>query len=170
MSILLIMLILKWKRKLPLKKSIIKFVPKISKFKRMRKDTLKKIQYKKTACKLNYGLFGIKLLKNGRLTVKQLELARQKISKYIKKKERMWIRTRANKPLTNKPQGIRMGKGKGDIKQWVACVKAGDILFELSLMSEKQAFAILIPILKKLPLPAKIVSNKFSSWWKLEHY
>ncbi len=164
------MLIKKWKRRLTIKKAVIKFVPKIIKFKRMRKDTLKNIQYKKTACKLNYGWFGIKLLKNGRLTVKQLENSRQKISKYITKKERIWIRTRANKPLTMKPQGIRMGKGKGDIKEWVACVKAGDILFEVNIMTEKKAFSILLPILNKLPLPAVIVKNKNISWWQLENY
>ena len=141
-------------------KKKIKLIPTQTKFKRIRKMRVKKIQYKRTASDLNHGLYGIKLLNNGRLSTKQIETIRQKLSKHIKKKETLYCRTRANHPQTFKEPGLRMGKGKGDVKQWVSRVKAGDVLFELSMMTRDRAKLILLPVLKSIGIPAVVIHKK----------
>ena len=89
--------------------------PKKTKFKKFRKSRIKNIETKKTAYTLYYGIYGLKVLKNCRFNAQQLEATRRMISRYIRKKEHLWIRAWPDLPVTAKPKEIRMGKGKGNV-------------------------------------------------------
>ena len=119
--------------------------PKKTKFKRLHKGTLNKCRYKKSAITTTQGVFGLKVLKSVRLNSKQLEQVRRKIISVRKKKEKqkIWFRCIPDIPVTAKPLGIRMGKGKGNIKYWTSRVPAGKIVFQLNIMKKKKAFKAL---------------------------
>jgi large subunit ribosomal protein L16 len=135
------------------------WTPNKTKFKRLQKGIIKPIEFKKTSTNIYFGYFGLKALKNGRITAKQLEAARRMISKHIRKKEKLWIRNLPDIPVTAKPNEIRMGKGKGAVSYWVTRIKAGQILFELSRMSVQKAILILKSASKKLPIPTIFTSR-----------
>jgi large subunit ribosomal protein L16 len=142
------------------KKKKVKNIPKNSKFKRLHKGFISSIEYKKSIINLYYGVFGLKVLKRCRLSIKQLNAAKQKIIKAIKKKEKLWIRGFTDIPVTKKPNEMRMGKGKGSVEYWILRVKAGCSLFELSNMSKKRAFMLLSDAAKKLPSPTVFIYHK----------
>lgn len=151
---------MKTKNKQTKKKKVqVKNLPKNSKFKRLHKGMITSIEYKKSANRLYYGVYGLQILKNGRLTVKQLNAAKQKITRVIRKKEKLWIRGFTDIPVTQKPNEIRMGKGKGSLAYWILRVKSGSILFELSHMSRKKAFILLRSAANKLPVPSIFVKH-----------
>lgn len=137
--------------------------PKKTKFKRLHKGTLKKCRYKKSCVTTTQGVFGLKVLKSVRLNSKQLEQVRRKIISVRKKKEKqkIWFRCIPDIPVTAKPLGIRMGKGKGNIKYWTARVPAGKIVFQLNMMKKKKAFKALRLAKKILPMPTKTYMNKY---------
>ena len=134
------------------------WIPKKTKFKKLHKGTVNAINYKPTSTRILFGLYGIKLLKSGRLKTKQLEAARRIISRFIRKKEKVWIRSLTNIQVTAKPNEIRMGKGKGSVEEWVLRASAGKILFELSHMPRAKAFNIFNAVAKRLPLPIALIT------------
>lgn len=140
------------------KKTVLK--PKRTKFKKLQKGYLKITEWKKSATKLYYGAYGLKLLKPCRLDTKQLEAARRLISRHLTKYEYLWIRATTDIPVSAKPNEVRMGKGKGNIDYWVARLKAGHILFELTSMLPKKAYSLLITAAKKLPVPCAFIHYK----------
>jgi len=142
------------------KKKIIIIKPKRTKFKKLQKGYLKMVEWKKSATRLYYGIYGIKLLKPCRLNIKQLEATRRLISRHLTKYEFLWIRSATDIPVTSKPNEVRMGKGKGNIDYWVARFKAGHVLFELTSMLPKKAYSLLIAAAKKLPVPCVFITNK----------
>ena len=81
---------------------------------------------------LAFGEFGIQTLDLGKLKSNQIEAARIAINRYLKRKGKVWIRIFPQKPITRKPAETRMGKGKGSVEYWVAVVRPGNVLFELS--------------------------------------
>lgn len=94
---------------------------------------------------IQFGTFGIKAITRGRITARQIESARKVITKFIKKQGKIWIRIFPDKPITQKPLEVRMGKGKGNVEYWVALVKPGQVLYEVSGLSElesRQAFKL----------------------------
>ena len=99
------------------------------KYKKTRKGKLKKLSYKPNY--LNFGTFGLKALEPGILNGKQIEAARRAITRKIKRKGKVWIRVFPNIPVTKKPTGSRMGKGKGSVSHWITKIKGGSILFEI---------------------------------------
>src|SRR5687767_7741820 len=82
--------------------------------------------------KLNFGDFGLKTLESGWITNRQIEAARIAMTRHIKRGGKIWIRMFPDKPITRKPAETRMGKGKGAPDHWVAVVKPGRMIFELS--------------------------------------
>lgn len=134
-------------------------LPQNTKYKKQQKGHLGSIERKKSATRLYYGIFGLKILKQCRLSRKQLEATRKQISKSLRKKEKLWIRTLPDIPVTSKPKEIRMGKGKGAVAYWVIKVKAGQTLFELSSMGYQKAKIILLSAAKKLAVPCAFVSQ-----------
>jgi large subunit ribosomal protein L16 len=88
---------------------------------------------------LNFGDYGLQALEPGWVTARQIEAARRTLVRYMKRRGKVWIRIFPDKPVTHKPAETRMGKGKGSVDHWVAVVKPGRILFELSGLPEDAA-------------------------------
>src|SRR6188472_3972507 len=81
--------------------------------------------------KVSFGEFGLKSSEHGRSTSRQIEAARRAMSRHIKRGGKIWIRIFPDKPITQKPLEVRMGKGKGNVEYWVAQIQPGKILFEM---------------------------------------
>ena len=75
--------------------------------------------------KVSFGEFGLKASGRGRLTARQIEAARRAMTRHIKRGGKIWIRVFPDKPITNKPLEVRMGKGKGNVEYWVALIQPG---------------------------------------------
>jgi large subunit ribosomal protein L16 len=88
---------------------------------------------------VTFGEYGLQALEPGWVTARQIEAARRSLVRYMKRRGKVWIRIFPDKPVTQKPAETRMGKGKGAVDHWVAVVKPGRILFELSGLSEEAA-------------------------------
>lgn len=129
--------------------------PRYVKYKKTRKGKLQKLEYKSNY--LTFGTIGLKTIESGILNFRQIEAARQAISRKIKRKGKIWIKIFPFISITSKPIGTRMGKGKGSISHWGAKVKGGTVLFEVSGVN----LSIVIKALKtggaKLPVKTKIV-------------
>jgi large subunit ribosomal protein L16 len=88
---------------------------------------------------VTFGDFGLQALEPGWVTARQIEAARRTLVRFMKRRGKVWIRIFPDKPVTQKPAETRMGKGKGSVDHWVAVVKPGRILFELSGLPEEAA-------------------------------
>ena len=128
--------------------------PKQIKFKKTKKGKLKKLEFK--ANKLVFGTIGLKAAESGIISYKQLEAARQAITRKIKRKGKVWIRIFPDLPITSKPTGIRMGKGKGQFSHWGARVSGGTTLFEICGVNAFIAKTALTTGGAKLPVKTKI--------------
>lgn len=128
--------------------------PKKIKYKKTRKGKLGKFEHK--ASSLNFGTIGLKAAESGILTVKQIEAARQAIARKVKRKGKIWIRVFPYLPVTSKPTGVRMGKGKGQISHWGARVKGGTVLFEICGVNFSTVFTAFKTGGAKLPIKTKI--------------
>jgi large subunit ribosomal protein L16 len=92
---------------------------------------------------LNFGDFGLFAKEFGWVTANQIEAARVSITRSVKKGGKLWIRIFPDKPISKKPLEVKMGKGKGNPEQWVAVVKPGRVLFELTGLARPEAMEIL---------------------------
>jgi len=109
---------------------------------------------------VSFGEYGMQAQEPAWLTSRQIEAARVAMTRHIKRGGKVWIRIFPSKPVTAKPAETRMGKGKGAPEDWVAVIKPGRILFELSGVSEdlaKEAFRLAS---QKLPIKTKFVSRR----------
>ena len=113
----------------------------------------------KGGTELSYGDFGIQALEPGWLTARQIEAARIAMTRRIKRGGRVWITVFPDKPVTKKPAETRMGSGKGSPEFWVAVVKPGRILFELSYPSAETAREALELAVQKLPIKARVIAR-----------
>ena len=109
---------------------------------------------------LAFGEYGIQALEPGWLTARQIEAARIAMTRAIKRGGKVWINIFPDKPVTQKPAETRMGSGKGNPEYWVAVVKPGRILFELSYPDEATAKAALERAIQKLPIKARFVRRE----------
>ncbi len=107
--------------------------------------------------KLSFGSFGIKALESTWITARQIEAARQAVTRYMKREGQIWIRIFPDKPVTKKPAEVRMGKGKGAPELWVARVTPGRILFEAEGVPHDVAKEALRLAAQKLPIATKFV-------------
>ena len=130
--------------------------PKKTKYKKTKKGKLNNLEYRTN--KLQFGTVGLKAVNSAMVTARQIEASRQAISRKIKKKGKLWIRTFPDIPITSKSVAARMGKGKGAISHWGARVKGGSIIFEICGVKD---FNIVKNALRtggaKLPLKTKII-------------
>ena len=111
----------------------------------------------KRGATLAFGTFGLKALDSVWLTNRQIESARQAMTRHMKREGNVWIRIFPDKPITAKPAEVRMGKGKGNPEGWAAIIKPGRILFEadgVPVQVAKEAFALAA---QKLPIQTKFV-------------
>ncbi len=109
------------------------------------------------ATELDFGDFGLRALEAGWVTNRQIEAGRIAVSRGMKKGGKMWIRIFPDKPLTSKPAEVRMGSGKGAPDKWVANVRAGRILFELTGVTKETAMEALSSAAAKLPVKSEII-------------
>ncbi len=109
--------------------------------------------------KLSFGSFGLKVMKFGRLTSNELEAARKVTSRYATKSGKVWIRVFPDRPFTQKPPEVKLGKGKGDPVGFVVEVKPGRILFEIDGVDDKIAHEALRKAGTKISVKTKIVSR-----------
>ena len=109
--------------------------------------------------KIVYGEYGIVALEPKWVSSRQIEAARIAMTRYIKRGGKVWIKIFPEKPVTQKPMGVRMGKGKGSVEYWVAVVKPGRVMFEIAGVPEEVAREALRLAMHKLPLRCKIVSR-----------
>jgi len=129
--------------------------PKRTKYRKQQKGRIKGIAYKGGT--VAFGSFGLKATTGGRLTNRQIESARIAMTRYMKREGQVWIRIFPDKPITKKPQEVRMGKGKGAVDHWVAIVKPGRIMFEIEGVPQDVAMEALRLAAQKLPLLTKVV-------------
>ena len=106
-----------------------------------------------------FGEYGIQALEPGWITARQIEAARIAMTRHVRRGGTVWIRVFPDKPVTQKPAETRMGSGKGNPEFWVAVVKPGRILFELSFPSEQTAKEAMERAIQKLPIKARFVSR-----------
>ena len=106
---------------------------------------------------VSFGSYGLKALEGIWLTNRQLEAARQALTRHMKREGNVWIRVFPDKPITKKPQEVRMGKGKGNPEYWAAVVEPGRILFEADGVSEQVAKEALLLAAQKLPIKTKFI-------------
>ena len=102
--------------------------------------------------KVSFGEFGLKAVDRGRLTARQIEAARRAMTRYIKRGGRIWIRIFPDKPISQKPAEVRMGKGKGSVEYWVAEIQPGKVLYEMGGVQEHVAREAFRLAAAKLPL------------------
>jgi large subunit ribosomal protein L16 len=108
---------------------------------------------------ISFGDYGLKAVQCGYMTAQQIEAARIAINRTVKRGGKMWIRIFPDKPLTKKPAETRMGKGKGSPEQWVAVIRPGRILYELTGVDEALAVKALTLAGNKLPFATKVISR-----------
>jgi large subunit ribosomal protein L16 len=109
---------------------------------------------------ISFGSYGIKALQFGWITGRQIEAARQAVTRHMKREGQIWIRIFPDKPLTKKPAEVRMGKGKGAPELFVAAVKPGRILFEADGVSLEIAKEALRLAAQKLPMTTKFILRR----------
>lgn len=128
--------------------------PKQIKFKKTKKGKLVKLEFK--ANQLTFGTIGLKASESGIINSRQIEAARQSIARKTKRKAKIWIKIFPDLPITSKPTGVRMGKGKGQLSHWGARVRAGSVLFEVCGINYKIIINALQTAGAKLPIKTKI--------------
>ncbi|MFO8129468.1 MAG: 50S ribosomal protein L16 [Bacteroidales bacterium] len=132
--------------------------PKKTKYRKQQKGKMKGNSQR--GHELAFGSFGIKTLESCWITGRQIEAARQAVTRYMKREGQIWIRIFPDKPVTKKPAEVRMGKGKGAPEYFVAPVTPGRIIFEadgVPLDIAKEAMRLAA---QKLPVPTKFVVRK----------
>ena len=132
-------------------------MPKKIKFRKMQKGRMNGKAYSGDA--VSFGEFALKALEPGWLSSSQIESARIAITRHAKRGCKVWIRIFPDKPITKKPAETRMGKGKGAPEYWVAVVKPGRILYEMSGVTESIAKEAMRLASHKLPVATKFVKR-----------
>ncbi len=110
--------------------------------------------------KVTFGEYGLQALEPAWVTARQIEAARRAIVRHVRRRGKYWIRIFPDKPVTARPAETRMGKGKGAVDHWVAVVKPGRIMFELSGVSEEMAREAMRLAAHKLPIKCQFVRRE----------
>lgn len=132
-------------------------MPKKVKFRKMQKGRMNGKAY--SGSTVSFGDFALKALEPGWVSSSQIEAARIAITRHAKRGCKVWIRVFPDKPITKKPAETRMGKGKGAPEYWVAVVKPGRILYEMSGVSEAVAKEAMRLASHKLPVATKFIKR-----------
>jgi large subunit ribosomal protein L16 len=132
--------------------------PRKTKFRKQQKGRMKGNAQR--GHQLSFGSFGIKTLEEGWLTSRQIEAARQAVTRYMKREGQIWIKIFPDKPVTKKPAEVRMGKGKGAPELFVARITPGRILFEAEGVPVAVAKEAMRLAAQKLPVTTKFVVRR----------
>ena len=133
-------------------------LPKRVKYRRVHRGRMTGKAYRGN--KIAYGDFGLVALEPAWITANQIEAARIAMTRYTKRGGQVWIKIFPDKPVTSKPLGTRMGKGKGAPEYWLAVVKPGRVMFEINGVSEEVAREALRLAAHKLPIKTKFVKKE----------
>lgn len=133
-------------------------MPKKVKFRKMQKGRMVGKAYR--GSEISFGEYGLKAMEPGWVSSRQIEAARIAITRHVKRGCKVWIRIFPDKPITKKPAETRMGKGKGSPEYWVAVVKSGRVMYEMSGVTEEVAKAALRLASHKLPIATKFVKRE----------
>ena len=132
--------------------------PKRTKHRKAQKGRIRNVAKRGTT--LSFGTFGLKAMEPIWLTNRQIEAARQAMTRAMKREGNVWIRVFPDKPITRKPAEVRMGKGKGNPEYWAAVVEPGRILFEADGVSEQVAKDAFLLAAAKLPIKTKFITRR----------
>ncbi|NVK10526.1 MAG: 50S ribosomal protein L16 [Gammaproteobacteria bacterium] len=132
--------------------------PKRTKFRKMMKGRNRGLALR--GSKVSFGEFGLKSTGRGRITARQIEAARRAMTRRIKRGGKIWIRVFPDKPITNKPLEVRMGKGKGSVEYWVAQIQPGKVLYEIEGVDEELAREAFRLAAAKLPVSTTFVKRQ----------
>ena len=133
-------------------------LPKKTKFRKVHRGRRRGFASGQTA--VQFGDYGLKALDAGWITNRQIEAARIAMTRHIKRGGKVWINIYPDRPLTKKPAETRMGSGKGSPEWWVANVKPGRVMFELSGVTEDVAREAMRRAIHKLPMKCRIVTRE----------
>ena len=133
-------------------------MPKRVKYRRVQRGRMTGKAYRGNT--ITYGEYGLVATEPAWITSNQIEAARIAMTRYIKRGGKVWIKIFPDKPVTTKPAETRMGSGKGTLEYWVAVVKPGRVMFEISGVSEEVAREALRLATHKLPCKCKVVSRE----------
>ncbi|MEI8012295.1 MAG: 50S ribosomal protein L16 [Candidatus Omnitrophota bacterium] len=132
-------------------------MPKRVKYRKAQKGKCRRIAT--TGSKLSFGEYGLKALDNGLIRSNHIEACRVAMVRKLRGAGKLWINIFPHKPVTKKPAETRMGKGKGDLDHWVAVIKRGRVIFEISGVPEDFAKSLLRLVAFKLPVKTKFVTR-----------
>lgn len=133
-------------------------IPKRVKFRRQHRPTRSGMS--KGGNRVTFGDYGLQALEPAYITNRQIEAARIAINRHVKRGGKVWIQIYPDRPLTQKPLGVRMGSGKGPVEKWIANVKPGRIMFEMSYPDEATAMEALKRAGAKLPIKTRVVRKE----------
>jgi len=133
-------------------------LPKRVKYRKVQRGRMKGVATRGN--KVNYGDYGLVALEPAWITSNQIEAARVAMTRYIKRGGQVWIKIFPDKPVTQKPAETRMGSGKGSPEYWVAVVKPGRVMFEISGVEEDLAKEAMRLASNKLPIKCKFVTKE----------
>ena len=131
--------------------------PKRTKFRKVQKGRNRGLALR--GSKVSFGEFALKATTRGRITARQIEAARRAMTRHVKRGGKIWIRVFPDKPITNKPLEVRMGKGKGNVEYWVAQIRPGKVLYEMEGVSEEIAREAFDLAARKLPVRTSFVKR-----------
>ena len=132
--------------------------PKRTKHRKAQKGRIREVAKRGTT--ISFGSFGLKAQEAIWLTNRQIEAARQAMTRAMKREGNVWIRIFPDKPITRKPLEVRMGKGKGNPEFWAAVVEPGRILFECDGVTEAVAKEVLGLVVQKLSIKTKFIVRR----------
>jgi len=110
-------------------------------------------------CDVDFGDYALQAVGRSWVTARQIEASRMAIQRHVKRSGKLWIRVFPDKPITKKPLEVRMGSGKGSVEGWVAVVKPGKVLFEISGVTEEMARAAFRLAAAKLPIETRFLAR-----------
>jgi large subunit ribosomal protein L16 len=131
--------------------------PKRTKFRKQQKGKNRGMAWR--GSDVSFGDFGMQAIESGRITARQIEAGRMAITRKVKRQGNLWIRVFPDKPVTKKPLEVRMGSGKGAVELWVAVIKPGRVLFELSGVTADEAKEAFRIAASKLPVSVRFLAR-----------
>ncbi|MCM2973647.1 MULTISPECIES: 50S ribosomal protein L16 [Larsenimonas] len=131
--------------------------PKRTKFRKQQKGRNRGLAHR--GSDVSFGEFGLKATGRGRITARQIEAGRRAITRHVKRGGKIWIRVFPDKPISEKPLEVRMGKGKGSVEYWVAQIQPGKVLYEIEGVSESLAREAFTLAAQKMPVSTTFVKR-----------
>lgn len=131
--------------------------PKRTKFRKMQRGRRRGMA--STGNQIDFGDFGLQSLGTVWMTARQIEAGRRAITRYVRRGGKLWIRVFPDKPITKKPLEVRQGSGKGPVEAWVAVVKPGRVIYEISGVKEETAREAMRLAAHKLPIRTRFLKR-----------